>query len=226
MTTHCCEFVAKFFEIFGNILAYFGLQFDWKNKNGRQETKRKRKSLRSGTSCEQGNPKRKGMCQSIQIHWNTTEFNKWLEWVGADCNKIFPYPFFQVYYFLKWVGYSNRHNSWEPEDNCNCDDLIDQFEANRAKAVLGEKQKLFVFFLWRFLSWLIGGFCQCISMYIISKNITTIFTNISFIPSCGTTKQWIVLRSSVPWHFWTTRFYKNGSANLVQASFGISDGKR
>jgi chromobox protein 5 len=38
---------------------------------------------------------------------------------------------FQNEYLLKWKGYSNSHNRWTPEDNLNCDDLIDEFETRR-----------------------------------------------------------------------------------------------
>ena len=36
-------------------------------------------------------------------------------------------------YLLKWKGYSEVHNSWEPQSNLACQDLLREFEAKRAK---------------------------------------------------------------------------------------------
>lgn len=39
---------------------------------------------------------------------------------------------------MKWSGYTGHHNSWEPEENLNCDELILAFEKKRAIKFLGK----------------------------------------------------------------------------------------
>ena len=38
----------------------------------------------------------------------------------------------KVEYRLKWVGYDKSHNSWEPLDFMNCEELINEFESIRS----------------------------------------------------------------------------------------------
>ena len=47
----------------------------------------------------------------------------------------------KIAYLLKWKGYSDKNNTWEPKEYLHCTDLIEDFEKNYNQKVLEEGRK-------------------------------------------------------------------------------------
>lgn len=48
---------------------------------------------------------------------------------------------FQFEYFIKWKNFDVKYNTWEPINNLNCDELIENFERTRILTILGVQKE-------------------------------------------------------------------------------------
>lgn len=67
--------------------------------------------------------------------------------LNINCNMIVTWFFLKNEYLLKWLGYPNSENQWEPEENLNCPELVNDFIISKGHRILCELnvQKMLLF---------------------------------------------------------------------------------
>jgi len=49
-----------------------------------------------------------------------------------------------VEYLVKWIGFPQGDNTWEPREQLDCDEIISKYEEDMSKKIKKEKKKLYI----------------------------------------------------------------------------------
>lgn len=58
---------------------------------------------------------------------------------------------------MKWLGYKSCENTWEPEENLDCANLIEQFEVQRRKKNMKKSHGSFVHIVCYFINFMLNA---------------------------------------------------------------------